>query len=456
MKRKIGILIFSVLVCFLFSSAGFSAVISNDECLGCHSDKGMSKSGPGGKELSLYFDKDVFAKSVHAKLKCVDCHSITESPHDKVKEVVCEKCHAKAAKSYKGSIHDVSKNMKQHPTCQGCHGKHGIVKKDKFPHFVCKSCHPKSYNEYKDSAHGTAAIGEKGRYDEVATCDDCHGGHAIYKRDDPRSAVYHLNLPHTCGKCHANAEMAKRHNIPIENAYQLYMDSIHGRAITRSGLLVSANCTDCHGGHDIRRHTEPKSLIHRDNVSKTCGKCHAGIVTTFENSIHGKELKKGNPAAPTCIGCHTAHQISRVEADPWMLDVIKECGTCHKEAMTTYRDNYHGKITALGFTRVAKCADCHGAHDILPRNDPKSKISEGNLVETCKSCHPGSNKSFVKYMAHADHKNKEKYPLLYYTFLLMTGLLLTVFGLFGIHALLWLPRSWIERFSKKNKKHWEA
>lgn len=456
MMRKITILIFSTLLSFIIYNAGLCKVVTNDECLGCHSDKGMTMRGPDGKEISLYLDKEVFAQSVHAKLKCVDCHSsITDIPHDRVKKVDCEKCHAESAKSYKGSIHETSKKIKKGPTCQGCHGKHTIKKDDKFPHFVCKSCHPKSYEEYKDSAHGVAAIGKKGDFDEVATCHDCHGGHKIYKKDDPRSAVYHLNLPHTCGKCHANEELAKRHNIPVHNAYQLYMDSIHGRAITKSGLLVSANCIDCHGGHDIRKHTDKKSLVHRENISTTCGKCHAGIVEIFEDSIHGVELKKGNPEAPTCVSCHTAHEISRVEKDTWLLDVINECGTCHKRAIMTYRNDYHGKITTLGFTRVAKCADCHGSHEIQKRKDPRSKINEKNLVDTCKKCHPGSNKSFVKYMIHADYKDKENYPILYYTFVFMTGLLLTVFGFFGIHALLWLPRSWIERYSKKNKKHWE-
>jgi nitrate/TMAO reductase-like tetraheme cytochrome c subunit len=60
--------------------------------------------------------------------------------------------------------------------------------------------------------------------------------------------------------------------------YQLYMDSIHGRALTRSGLLVAANCSDCHGAHEIKPRAEPTSRVFRANVPKTCGACHAGIL----------------------------------------------------------------------------------------------------------------------------------------------------------------------------------
>lgn len=431
-----------------------SYAITNEECLGCHSDKSMTKSGSKGKVISLFVEPGILKNSVHGKFNCVDCHLIKEIPHDKVKEVSCEGCHKDEYEKFKGSIHEQIKKSELRPSCKGCHGKHDIRRKEDFPQFVCKNCHSDSYEVYKDSVHGKAAIKE-GKHSDIATCHDCHGGHAIFKTNDPRSSVYHLNLPHTCGKCHASEQLAKKHNIPISNAYQLYMDSIHGRAITKSGLLVSANCTDCHGGHNIRKHTDPKSTISRENVSKTCGKCHAGIVEVYKESIHGKLLLEGNPNAPTCISCHTSHQIQRADVPRWQLEVISECGTCHKESRTTYKDSYHGKITALGFTRVAKCADCHGSHDIQKKSDPRSRVSDKRLIETCSSCHPGANENFVKFICHADPTNKEKYPILFYTLFFMTGLLVAVFGFFTVHTvLLWLPRSWIERLKNKKKKEY--
>ena len=43
---------------------------------------------------------------------------------------------------------------------------------------------------------------------------------------------------------------------------------------------------------------------------------------------------------------------------------MQKCGRCHEEIAKTYFDTYHGKVSQLGYTKTAKCYDCHGAHDI--------------------------------------------------------------------------------------------
>ena len=57
-----------------------------------------------------------------------------------------------------------------------------------------------------------------------------------------------------------------------------------------------------------------------------------------------------------------------------------KCGQCHEEIAKTYFDTYHGKVSQLGYTKTAKCYDCHGAHDILPVSDPQSHLSRDNVV----------------------------------------------------------------------------
>lgn len=104
-------------------------------------------------------------------------------------------------------------------------------------------------------------------------------------------------------------------------------------------------------------------------------------------------------------------------------------------------DTYHGKAYQLGYLKAARCSDCHGAHKIYKANNPFSSVGSQNIVETCKKCHPDANQRFTGYLTHATHHNKTKYPVLYYTFWGMTSLLVSVFGFFGIHLLLWLPRS---------------
>ncbi|HUI66326.1 MAG TPA: cytochrome C, partial [Bacteroidota bacterium] len=102
---------------------------------------------------------------------------------------------------------------------------------------------------------------------------------------------------------------------------------------------------------------------------------------------------------------------------------------------------HHGKVSQLGYTKTAKCYDCHGAHDIMAIGDPRSHLSRENVVATCQKCHPGATRRFAGYLTHATHHDPQKYPFLFYTFWGMTGLLVGTFVIGGLHTLLWLPRA---------------
>ena len=214
---------------------------------------------------------------------------------------------------------------------------------------------------------------------------------------------------------------------------------------TTAGPGKAANCSSCHGSHEIRPRNEPDSKVNRKNIVETCGACHAGILTGYLQSVHGRAEQAGEQKAPVCADCHTAHQITRVDSESWQLELIQECGTCHEESIKTYRDTLHGQITALGFTRVARCADCHGSHEILPASDPRSSVSPANRKATCQKCHPQASASFAQFSPHADPENRQRNPGLYYAARLMNALLAGVFAFFGLHTILWLVRSLLER-----------
>jgi cytochrome b subunit of formate dehydrogenase len=104
----------------------------------------------------------------------------------------------------------------------------------------------------------------------------------------------------------------------------------------------------------------------------------------------------------------------------------------------------------LGYLKTAKCYDCHGAHDILPVNDPRSHLSRNNIVATCGKCHTGSHRQFAGYLTHATHHDPKKYPFLFITFWGMTTLLIGTLVVSGVHTALWLPRSFAYRRQIKN------
>jgi hypothetical protein len=389
----LGVLLFFSF--FLLRQPVRAQPLAGEVCLSCHSVAGLEKTRDG-KTVSLSVDGETFARSAHGLLGCAACHSdVARIPHaSELKRVECSSCHAQAAKDFLESVHGKAheNGVKDAPGCSGCHGTHDIL--------------------------------------------------AV---KNPNSRVYALNLPRTCGNCHGDPELAKRHKIPVTNAYQLYMDSIHGRALTKSGLLVAANCSSCHGSHRILPALDPQSSVNRQNVPVTCGQCHAGILKVWEGSIHGKLVQAGNNKAAVCVDCHTSHEIRRVEMDAWKLEVVRECGSCHAESLRSYRDTFHGQVTTLGFTRVARCSDCHGSHDILRASDPGSSVAPARIVATCQKCHPSANASFAKYDPHANPKDKKRNPLLYYSSRFMTWLLGGVFVFFGVHTALWFGRALVEK-----------
>ncbi len=366
---------------------------SNDDCLACHSDKDAKRSD--GRPIVVV--PETFAASIHglSGITCVSCHvdlaTASEFPHaEKLAPAQCAACHDKASAAYDVGVHAQARRQ----------------------------------------AGNLVA----------ATCADCHGMHDIKPSGDPESRTHHLNLLETCGRCHGNEEIIRRGKIAIGNVVALFEDSIHGRALIKSGLSVAPTCTDCHGNHDIRRRTDTASHIFRRNVPATCGKCHEGVVRQYLTGIHGALLEKGSPLVPVCADCHTAHQIRRADVDAWRLEVVRECGTCHEESLKTFGDTFHGQVTALGFTRVATCADCHSSHLIFPMADPRSTISDQQRLETCRKCHTSATASFAEYDPHADHKNRARNPWLYYAARFMQLLLLGVFVFFGIHTALWFGR----------------
>lgn len=308
----------------------------------------------------------------------------------------------------------------------------------------CGSCHEGASAEYVKSIHAKAV--ERGQKD-AAGCADCHGTHNIFPSKDSRSWVNHFNLAKTCGRCHDSSRPVSNGRPPAENIYQQYKDSIHGRAVTQSGLLVAPNCAGCHGSHDIRAVEDPASRVHRTNVPDTCGSCHTGVLNIYRESIHGRQFAAGLYSSPVCTDCHTAHEIRRVEMEAWKLDVVKECGTCHSESLRTFRDTYHGQVTRLGFTRVARCSDCHTAHNIQPAGDLRSTVHPANLLNTCRRCHATATAGFIRYDPHADSGNRDRNPVLYYTGWFMTLLLLGVFAFFCAHTLLWAMRATVARWA---------
>ncbi|MBI2186596.1 MAG: hypothetical protein HYU37_05655 [Acidobacteria bacterium] len=357
---------------------------SNDTCQTCHAEPSMTRAD--GRPVVVPPDR--FASSIHATLSCVDCHTdlakTTDFPHpERLAPVSCAACHDEPAAGLARSVH-------------------GMLS-------------------------GAAAL----------QCTSCHGPpHEIRPSSDFQSRTHKLQIAETCAQCHSGLAGPGARRGPA--VAPMFADSIHAVALERT--TVAPTCTDCHRSHDILRKTDAKSPVHPPNIPATCGTCHANQHRLFSDSVHAQELAGGNPRAPQCASCHTAHRMAATASDQWQLSAVEQCGTCHREALATYRDSFHGQVTALGFTPVAKCADCHESHRVFRVSDVRSSVSPQNGLTTCRTCHPSATANFIQFQPHANKDDPERSPALYYAARVMNALLLGVFLFFGGHTLLWFAR----------------
>jgi len=401
---------------------------ANRRCYNCHGQRrivdlspeqrrGMVKASPqstrptSGLREGLYVDGESLSDSVHAGLTCVSCHAdAAELPHAaELDQISCNNaCHAEPGAAYRRSTH------------AELHAAGNPLAPD---------------------------------------CADCHGGHDIRPSSDRKSRTYPLNAVELCGDCHAQHTADTPNGSHGDELVHNYLDSVHGQAVTRGGLVVAATCVDCHRAHDVKPADAESSAVHRDSIPETCGQCHIGVNETYEKSIHGKRLLAGDPDAPVCTGCHTAHAITQSGTSEFMRDIVNECGDCHDQPQgtssrslyDTYRLSYHGQVTQLGSDRGARCSDCHGAHDILPVEDPASRLHGQTRVDTCASCHPGASASFAQFQPHADYRDGENYPILHYVWLYFMVVISSTLVAFGLHSLAWFVRGGITRL--RHGKH---
>ena len=258
----------------------------------------------------------------------------------------------------------------------------------------CGACHTEIAQQYARSRHGKLLLdGDP----NAPSCKECHGTHGIA---GPPAEPPRPPSPPTSRTC-ARAATARARRRPCATRGRSTGSSrptpraSTARACSKSGLTVTATCTNCHTAHGVLPRTDPASSVNRANVPATCGRCHHGIQEEFEKSVHHELLGKTDKELPVCNDCHSAHTIRRADADGFKLDIMQKCGRCHGEIAKTYFDTYHGKVSQLGYTKTAKCYDCHGAHDIQKVADPRSHLSRDNVVATCQKCHPGATRRFA-------------------------------------------------------------
>jgi len=387
----------ATLVALIYLTLALPAPAADQGCLACHGQAGMKSD----KGKDIYVNPAKHAASAHAILGCSDCHTaIKDFPHPaKIAKVQCVTCHADEVKAYGGSVHAILGET----SCATCHGSvHELTSAAALIPAKCSECHADEVKSLAESIHGQAA--KRGDPD-APKCESCHGSiHEVKGASEPESTVARKNLAETCAKCHSDAGFLSRHKIPIAHPVESYKQSVHGRAVA-SGNEKAADCSSCHGSHNIYPATDERSMVNHWKVPETCAQCHKEIARQFNESVHGEAVKAGVRDAPVCVDCHGEHLIMDPSnpASPLSAANISNetCGRCHNDPrlalrynlplnrLPSYAGSYHGLAVEGGKLTAANCASCHGVHDILPESDPRSTVNAANLPKTCGQCHKG-------------------------------------------------------------------
>jgi len=296
-------------------------------CVDCHADLKKVKDFPHAEKLkpvdcSSCHDQEAarLRSSVHMQphraenpivVTCADCHGAHDiRKKDDAESSVfsinipdtCDKCHLERVKIKNGNAFIRQYQQSAHykalekaglslsANCVTCHGGHD-VKAAADPQSrvsrksiieTCGRCHVGIKKNYLEGVHGKDYV--KGVKD-VPVCTDCHNEHGIQSPTDTSSGVYATKVAAVCSRCHDDERLGRQYGF-LTSRLKTYAASYHGTA-SKFGETRVANCSSCHGFHDIRTSSDPKSPINAANLAATCGKCHPGAGVNFaKGKIH--------------------------------------------------------------------------------------------------------------------------------------------------------------------------
>ena len=303
---------------------------TKEECLGCHegAEQTRSKTGTTVKPV----DPKLLNNSPHGKLECVACHlgfDPNNVPHKaKMEPVNCLNCHKKAPTQHIYHNDFIPQGVPNAQIIAECKKCHGTH--DMSTHLLtsCKECHEETVGQFVKSDHGKAL---KGKVSAAPNCISCHRKEIIQPVAGANGAGPKIAQEKACLSCHLDNPKVNARVQTGAGFIGSYEKSVHGAALLR-GNEKAANCVDCHGSHDIENGLSSTSSVSKAKVPETCGKCHAEQAAQYRESIHGIAASKGNPDSPVCT-------------------------------------------------------NCHGEHSILPPSDPRSPVAPANVAQVCSSCH---------------------------------------------------------------------
>jgi len=271
-------------------SGGAAAQVESVTCAACHAAQQAALAG-----------------SVHASLKCEECHG-GDAKYAVAADVV-------------RLNRDAPSTGQPAPGFDHGSGFTGRPARLQVPE-SCGRCHADAERmnpyglridqlaRYWTSGHGKAL--KKSGDKNVAVCTDCHGTHDVRRGHELGSKTHPFNVPATCAACHGNRELMATYGLPTEIVDE-YRGSVHGTALLEGQDAGAPTCATCHGNHSA----VPPGFA---NVGAVCGQCHPQAAKNFATSIHS-----GAAEFRGCVECHGGgkdrhfHHIERITKSPELM-----------------------------------------------------------------------------------------------------------------------------------------
>jgi hypothetical protein len=321
-------------------------------CIVCHSNEDYFDE----EQLTLVAD---FLGSRHAEvgLSCHDCHGGNPDP------ALSDDMDLSMDEDFEERPYRGAPARPDIPsTCGGCHSDPTYMRG------FDPDARVDQEREYWTSRHGIALLDGDTR---VATCVDCHGGHAIRRPGDPESTVHPQRVAETCGRCHSDAE--RMAGYAMEDGRPLPTDqlgtwrrSVHAEALLDREDLSAPTCNDCHGNHGA----QPPGL---ESIAYVCGQCHGREASLFRESPKKALWEEHNEFLAdvefeSCTACHAEPE---PQSSITTVHHFAECGSCHGN---------HGIVRpTLAFFapfETTPCAFCHEALEAPDGEEPGMVASE--------------------------------------------------------------------------------
>jgi len=200
----------------------------------------------------------------------------------------------------------------------------------------------------------------------------------------------------SCLACHATpgltTELPSGELLYLTIDRATYNDSVHGK--------LGYACVQCHTDITGFPHPEVTAQNRREFTLQkytACAACHQDKYQATLDSVHQKALAAGDTNAAVCTDCHGAHDVQ--PPDEPRTRIPQTCERCHSQIYDLYKDSVHGAaLMGEGNPDVPTCIDCHGVHDVEgPSNSPFRLFSP----QICARCHADKEK-MAKYGISTD------------------------------------------------------